>query len=332
MNSPRSKEAIDLLGLEENMLYYITFPEYIKNHPELSKLDKDLQQKSYIHVENRRKKYIEALILKRKEIINDDNEKKNHLNKTTIIKNSLELELSAKLKEEIQKFRFIKKQQKAELKNMIEHDFKIFDLQRQNEEKYLNQEKNLEEIKKKKQQLQMEKLKREKILEIGRQEKEKEEYQAFLKVKNELMEKEKQLEIEAENRRREREIEKENKKKLNQQKEEKFRLKAEQLYNEELEKRNLAREQLKLKEEIQKKNLEEIRKEKEIETREKIRKTEVKILKALKKDDNHKIVEKIKEYFHKQEIAEENRKKFAEERNLKIKYHTINSHFQHFLS
>ena len=319
MNSPRSKEAIKLLGLEEDMLYYIPFTEYLKNHPELSNLDKDLQQKKYNHVENRRKKYIEDLILKRRAIISDDNEKKNKINETLLNKNSFELELSAKLQKDNQKLKFIKNQQISEIKNRIEYDFKLFDLQRKNEEKYLNQEKNLEEIKKKKQQIQMEKLKKEKLLEIGRQEKIKEEYQAFLKAKKVLMEKEKQLEIEVENRKREKEIENENKKKLNQQKKEHYLLKVKQLYNEELEKRNQAREQLKKKEEIQKKNLEEIRKEKEIETREKIRKTEEKILKARKKDDNYKIIEKIKEYFHKQEIAEEKRKKFSEERIQKIK-------------
>ena len=34
-NSPRSKSAIELLGIEESNLYYVSYDEFIKSHPEL---------------------------------------------------------------------------------------------------------------------------------------------------------------------------------------------------------------------------------------------------------------------------------------------------------
>jgi len=68
-NSPRSKSAIELLGIDEKELYYINFDEFIKLHPELIKYDESYQLKIYNHMEERRKKNIENAIKKRKELI-----------------------------------------------------------------------------------------------------------------------------------------------------------------------------------------------------------------------------------------------------------------------
>ena len=75
-NSPRSKSAIDLLGLDEKDLYYINFDEFIKLHPELIKYDDSYQLKIYNHMEERRKKNIENAIKKRKELIDNSLENK----------------------------------------------------------------------------------------------------------------------------------------------------------------------------------------------------------------------------------------------------------------
>ena len=233
------------------------------------------------------------------------------------------MDISEILKEDKEKLKFLRNQQLGDLKNRIEFDFKIFDLKRQNEEKNLSHEKNLEEIKKKKHKMHLEKLIKEKMLELGRQEKEREEYQALLNAEKERKDKEKKYEIEEEKRKKEKELENENRRKILQQKEEQFRIRVEQIYNQEMEKRNQTKEQLKIKEEIQKKNYEEIRKEKENETRERQKKTEERIFKALNRGDDNNIFNKINDFIHKQEIAEENRKKFAEERTQKIKQQEI---------
>ena len=75
-NSPRSKSAIELLGIDEKELYYINFDEFIKLHPELIKYDESYQLKIYNHMEERRKKNIENAIKKRKELIDNSLENK----------------------------------------------------------------------------------------------------------------------------------------------------------------------------------------------------------------------------------------------------------------
>ena len=46
-NSPRSKTAIELLGIEENILYYVSYDEFIKSHPELIGQDNNYKIKAY---------------------------------------------------------------------------------------------------------------------------------------------------------------------------------------------------------------------------------------------------------------------------------------------
>ena len=58
LNSPKSKQALLSLGLEENDLYEITMKEYIDSRPELKKASPDVQEKRYKHYEQRRLKSI----------------------------------------------------------------------------------------------------------------------------------------------------------------------------------------------------------------------------------------------------------------------------------
>ena len=69
--------------------------------------------------------------------------------------------------------------------------------------------------------------------------------------------------------------------------------------------------------------MEEIRKQRDIETRMRQQKTEERIKKALNRGDDFQI-EKVKDYLKKQENAEKIRQKFAEERELKAKEQEIN--------
>ena len=70
-NSPNSLEAIASLGIEEERLYYISFDDYIQQHPELKSVDRDLQERRYNHFEEKRKTFINEAIKRRREIIEE---------------------------------------------------------------------------------------------------------------------------------------------------------------------------------------------------------------------------------------------------------------------
>ena len=70
------------LGIEENRLYYISFDDFIKRHPELKNIYKDLQEKKYNHYEEKRKNLIQLSIKKRREII-EDNKKSKKIQKSS---------------------------------------------------------------------------------------------------------------------------------------------------------------------------------------------------------------------------------------------------------
>ena len=69
INSPRSKKALSILGLNANQLYEISQKEYIDFHPELKKASEEVQNKRYEHFNNRRLKSIDEVRKVRKNII-----------------------------------------------------------------------------------------------------------------------------------------------------------------------------------------------------------------------------------------------------------------------
>ena len=69
LNSPRSKKALLLLGLEEKDLFYISKNDFFHNHPELTKLNEDFKLKKYENYENIRKSRIKKAIELRRAII-----------------------------------------------------------------------------------------------------------------------------------------------------------------------------------------------------------------------------------------------------------------------
>ncbi len=79
INSPRSLEALNLLGIEPQKLYYTTFKEFFENHPELKVLDKYLQEYRYQHHEEKRLNRIKMATEKRSELINNINNKVNFM-------------------------------------------------------------------------------------------------------------------------------------------------------------------------------------------------------------------------------------------------------------
>ena len=95
----------------------VSFEEYIKKNPELKRVDRDLQERKYIHYEEKRQKLIEEAKLKRKEIIKEKQNTKK-VQKSTSAEYILE-QGSTMLKGEREKLQNMKNQQIAELKNII---------------------------------------------------------------------------------------------------------------------------------------------------------------------------------------------------------------------
>ena len=79
------------------------------------------------------------------------------------------------IKEEREKLQNMKNQQIAELKNIIEYEFKLEEIKKRNEEKRKIQAQKEEEIRKNREKEKKEKEERQRYLEKKREEKEKEE-------------------------------------------------------------------------------------------------------------------------------------------------------------
>ena len=149
------------LGIEENRLYYISFDDFIKRHPELKNLYKDLQEKKYNHYEEKRKNLIQLSIKKRREII-EDNKKSKKIQKSSSAAYVLE-QGSTMLREEKEKLKHLRNQQITELKNLIEYEFKLEEIRKRNEEKIKIQEQKEEEMRKKREREKKEKEEKQRI-------------------------------------------------------------------------------------------------------------------------------------------------------------------------
>ena len=299
------------LGLDIDSLYYITFEEYLKQHKELMNIDDDLKEKRYNHYEDKRQFRIKAAIKRREEIIRERNKSKKMIKSSSV---SYILEQgSTLLNNEREKLRLLKNQQMTELKNIIEYEFKLDSIRKQNEEKLRIQREKEEEIKKQKMILQKEREARQRMLDKKMMERQQEELNMMLRRQKELEAENKKKFIEEQQRLKEQEKERKRKIKEQQLREREFKQKVEMMFVAQQEKLEEKIKELKLKEDQQKKNLEEIRKERDIETRTRQKITEDKIKKCLARNDNL-MSDKQGEYVKKQEYAEEMRKKFAEEK------------------
>ena len=321
--SPRSKSAIELLGIDEKNLYYISFDEFVKSHPELIKYDQTYKLKMYNYMEEKRKKYIENAIQKRKQLINMSLENPKQEINTNILPPILTARDNnlTQYNEEKEKFR-----QMLVLKSKINYELNLFEKERKTKEKYVNKEKVIDEIKQWKQRMKDEKLLKEQLSEMRRKEKLKFEYEEFLKYLNDVKEREQKIDNNVEKTQKEKIEENNIRKTVNKQKEEEFKEKIQKLNDIELEKINDKREKIKLKYLVQKNNLDEIKKEKSIESHVKSKCTEEKTIKAFKaisdletSNYNNKInLIKIK-----QDTVRKNRNKLFEEKNEKIKEQDI---------
>ena len=304
--SPNSKEALATLGIELNQLFYLTFDDYISQHPDLKGFSRDLQEKRYNHFEEKRKHRLFEVKERRNKI------KENSILKQTLSKSHSQTTYdrgSTLINQEIKKLSSFRIKQIGKLKHLINFEFKCNEIRKKNEEKIRLQnqkEEELNQLKKK----QAEKEFKMKLLEMKKEEKLKEEQDR----KNKEKEKE-DRKLFFEEIMKHDEIEKEKYKKMlepkNKNKQNEYFKKIENVYLEQKEKLIQKQKQIDLKQIHQKKNLELLQKEKNLQNLEKQRIQDEKIKKAQLKNENILLL-KQKDFKKKQEIGEEIRKKFID--------------------
>ena len=190
LNSPKSKKALLLLGIEEKDLYFISKNEFIQNHPELINLTEELKLRRYENYENLRKNKIKKAIELREQLLKGNLTNSLELNSNYSTKHNFRkthslVDLnSQRIKD---KFDLIKKQNLLEIKNLIDSIFKNKEKSDENEYRLrfqIEKEAKLNQLKKEaKDKKEKEERKREKDF----QEKEKLERKEQAKQYNELI-------------------------------------------------------------------------------------------------------------------------------------------------
>ena len=190
LNSPKSKKALLLLGIEEKDLYFISKNEFIQNHPELINLTEELKLRRYENYENLRKNKIKKAIELREHLLKGNLTNSLELNSNYSTKHNFRkthslVDLnSQRIKD---KFDLIKKQNLLEIKNLIDSIFKNKEKSDENEYRLrfqIEKEAKLNQLKKEaKDKKEKEERKREKDF----QEKEKLERKEQAKQYNELI-------------------------------------------------------------------------------------------------------------------------------------------------
>jgi len=152
INSPISKRALFILGIDENTLYEISKEEYIDNNLELKNAPLDIQNKRYEIFNIRRLKSIEMAKKIRNEIIHDMAKKREKKYKSAT-------DIFSKIDESV----FLQNLpiSTQQLKSRIDYEFKIQENLKKNHERHLEIEENLQRVKEEKKE-EDEKKKREK--------------------------------------------------------------------------------------------------------------------------------------------------------------------------
>ena len=83
INSPYSLMACELIGIEQEDLFFLSRDEYLKKNQECQNLNKELQEERYNHYNSRRRKLIEDAKKKREELLEAKNNIKNRTNYNT---------------------------------------------------------------------------------------------------------------------------------------------------------------------------------------------------------------------------------------------------------
>ena len=130
LNSPRSLEALRILGISPEELYPLTFEEYLRQNPSTRNLTQALQEQRYVHFENFRKKNLLLAQSQRKTIIDSVQSKQNRSNNI-----STSQDTSTILKHQQEQIEKLKQQQFHKIKQKIDYEVKLAALRKQTEEK-----------------------------------------------------------------------------------------------------------------------------------------------------------------------------------------------------
>lgn len=131
LNSPRSLEALRILGISPEELYPLTFEEYLQQNPSTRNLTQALQEQRYSHFENFRKKNLLLAQSQRKTIIDSIQSKQNQSNNNI----SISQDTSTIQKHQQEQIEKLKQKQFHKIKQKIDYEVKLAALRKQTEEK-----------------------------------------------------------------------------------------------------------------------------------------------------------------------------------------------------
>ena len=181
INSPRSKRAIYILGIDEDSLYEITKEEYLEKNEELKDAPNVIKNKRYEEFNFRRLKIIEDARKLRNEIISDEKKQKYNNNSPSIdelVKYSYDYNMDPSL---------IKR-----IRSMIQYELKLQENERKNDEKQAEIEENKKKIEEeKKEKDDIKKMELQILLDII-EKNQLEKNERFKKKQEEIMQKEKE--------------------------------------------------------------------------------------------------------------------------------------------
>ena len=143
LNSPRSIEACNRLGINPSDLYFIDFQSFMVSHPELRNLPRQLQQFRYDHVERLRKETLALVKGEREKLIksaqnstlNSENNVSGKRLQSSSSLSSMSHRMEKMISEEKKTLEKIKQKQKQEIQNLIENQIKSEIMRRNSDEK-----------------------------------------------------------------------------------------------------------------------------------------------------------------------------------------------------
>ena len=265
-----------MLGLTEKDLYFNSFDQFVSQNNDIKSLDKEVQIYKYNKYEENRKKFIEEALKKRKEL-----KKKQIKDLKKSYSSSYILTQGEKLlRNEKIRLNFYKKQQIGELLNIIDREYKKDELKKKLEYQDSMAALREEEIKKMREKERIENEKKEKIRILKMEKRAKNLKDELIRKEKERQEEERKIMIRNEMRKKEEEKERKEKQFEQRLKEEIFQRRLDNLNKLQIKRKEKMEKQLLLKDEIQKKNLEEIRNKKDKQIKARVRSTDEKIQKC----------------------------------------------------
>ena len=194
LTSPRSLYVCKQLNANMEDLYFINFYEFRNSHPELLSLSIDKQKAHYFHLEQQRQILIDKLIKKRRELINQEQEKykEQERQKEIILK-----EMTKKqkvIKKPTQKGDITKEIEKNKLMSMLETNLRNAFLQKEEELRKELEERKAYDLDQLQRFYQKEKEKHDQFMEEGRRRRNEQMLENQRRIKDEYDKKEEERE------------------------------------------------------------------------------------------------------------------------------------------